>query len=62
MDGMEISESTSSMSWYRENAWDRGVSGSGTPQPPDRPAECPTPDVSINLSRTATSTEAAVEN
>ena len=39
------------------NAWDRGVSSSGTPQPPD--GLCPTTDVSINLSSTETSKEAA---
>ena len=39
----------------RANAWD--VSSSGTPQPPD--GVCPTSDVSINLSCTKTSTEAA---
>ena len=41
----------------RGNAWDRGVSSSGTPQPPD--GLCPTTDVSINLSSTETSKEAA---
>ena len=42
----------------RANAWD--VSSSGTPQPPDR--VWPTSDVSINLSCTKTSIEAAVAN